>query len=430
MTVLNVYRSGVLAGRLDMAANEGFYGFTYDMTYLGSNDARPLSASLPLQEKRFSGQQSLPYFEGLLPEGDVRAAIARQLHLPPSSPARLLRALGRDCAGDVAVLEEDDPYQPPAPNSYAPLEGGLERLAHSPGATIAALRNQNRLSLAGGQEKIALYHDPSCDMLAGWYVPLEGSPSSHIVKPQMSDTYPALAANEFVCMRVLEDSGLVPTAHVDLLFPESPLLVIARYDRTRSPEPSSSGLPLLQRVHQEDFCQALAFSTKYEADGGPGFSAMRTLLGRVSANYAEDLRRLLRMALFNYLVGNCDAHAKNFSLVYSAHGGTRLAPAYDVLSTTVYSDGFGAPLSRGMGMKIGRHLNIDRIERQDFEGLRAAFGVSPRLFGEEVDRVSHVSFETFERAAEHLMDDGFARVDELLEHVKAGWTQRRAVLEA
>jgi hypothetical protein len=83
-----------------------------------------------------------------------------------------------------------------------------------------------------------------------------------------------------------------------------------------------------------------------------------------------------------------------------------------------------------MGMKIGRHLNIDRIERQDFEGLRAAFGVSPRLFGEEVDRVSHVSFETFERAAEHLMDDGFARVDELLEHVKAGWTQRRAVLEA
>ena len=126
---LVVYSGGKRAGVLDMAADEPFYGFTYDRAYLASSDAAPLSVSLPLQEDRFDGTRVLPYFEGLLPEGDVRASIARQLGISEHSPAKLLRALGKDCAGDVAILEEDDPYQPPADDSYSLLDGGLARIS-------------------------------------------------------------------------------------------------------------------------------------------------------------------------------------------------------------------------------------------------------------------------------------------------------------
>ena len=193
---LVVYSAGRRAGLLDMAGGEPFYGFTYDGAYLASPDAAPLSLSLPLREGRFDGAQALPFFEGLLPEGDVRAAVARQVGISERSPAKLLRALGKDCAGDVAVLEEDDPYQPPAEGAYAHLPEGLSRIARNPFGEISRLRAGSRLSLAGGQEKIALYHDGREPIDAGWHVPLAGSPSTHIVKPQVHDAYPLLAHNE------------------------------------------------------------------------------------------------------------------------------------------------------------------------------------------------------------------------------------------
>ena len=426
---LIVYSGGVRAGTLDMAPNEPFYGFTYDRAYLESQDAAPLSASLPLQAGRFDGARAMPYFEGLLPEGDVRASVARQLGVSEHSPAKLLRALGKDCAGDVAVLEEDDPYQPPADGAYAPLEGGLARIARNPYGEISRLRAGNRLSLAGGQEKISLYHDDRLDVDSGWYVPVQGSPSTHIVKPQVLDAYPCIAYNEFLCMKAAKALGL-NVANVELAIHERPLLVIERYDREKAGRKNELGLELYRRLRQEDFCQALGFdsSRKYEADGGPGVADMNRLLLSRSVQFIADREMLARLVLFNYLIGNCDAHAKNYSAMLGRTGAVMLAPAYDLLSTTVYAAGFGADLSRGMGMKIGGHSNIDRVTPDDFGAMASSLGIRPEHLAGMGRELAEKAPGALAEAADSLAGRQTADISQLVSRLLEGIERRSRVL--
>ena len=422
---LLVYAHGRRAGTLDMEAGEPFYGFIYSQDYLALPDAVPLSLSLPLREERFSGAQSLPFFEGLLPEGDVRASMAKQLGISENSPAKLLRALGRDCAGDVAVLEEDDPYQPPANDKYLLLDEDLGGIARNPYGTISRLRAGNRLSLAGGQEKIALYHDARESMSQGWYVPMHGSPSTHIVKPQVNEAYPQLVYNEFLCMRLAGLIGM-QAAEVEMVVLGRPLLVVRRFDRWPTGETSEEGLALFARLRQEDFCQALGVTSaqKYEQDGGPGVAAVCEALLTHSASALDDRSSLLRLLAFNYLVGNCDAHGKNYSIMLGSKEAVRLAPAYDLLSTTVYDGEFGAELSRGMGMRIGAHSNIDRIGGGDFALLAEEVGVSKRYLLGILHEVADGVASRFDDAAQMLADVAAEDVSQLVERMKAGIDRR------
>ena len=94
--LLRVYKGGVLVGVLDKGDGEPFYGFTYDEAYLKMSSAMPLSLSLPLSARRYTGHEAMPFFEGLLPEGDVREAVARQFHVSALRPMELIRVLGKD----------------------------------------------------------------------------------------------------------------------------------------------------------------------------------------------------------------------------------------------------------------------------------------------------------------------------------------------
>ncbi len=94
------------------------------------------------------------------------------------------------------------------------------------------------------------------------------------------------------------------------------------------------------RLHQEDFCQALgyAYHVKYETDSGPNFSDCIKLITEVSKQPAVDKIMLIRWFIFNYMIGNADAHAKNISLLYPPQmkGRPQLAPFYDLVCTTIY----------------------------------------------------------------------------------------------
>lgn len=222
--LLRVYKGGVLVGVLDKGDGEPFYGFTYDEAYLKMSSAMPLSLSLPLSARRYTGHEAMPFFEGLLPEGDVREAVARQFHVSALRPMELIRVLGKDCAGDVVVLGEDDSCDLPEEAAYAPPLNVLEEIARYPYGAISRLRAEYRLSLAGGQEKIALFHDDRAPLAEGWFAPLAGAPSSHIIKPQATDRFPLLALNEFMCMEAaramgfeVPDTALVPGEHPLLL---------------------------------------------------------------------------------------------------------------------------------------------------------------------------------------------------------------------
>ena len=128
-------------------------------------------------------------------------------------------------------------------------------------------------------------------------------------------------------------------------------LLIERYDR-RAGEDGQ-----IIRLHQEDLCQALGYTSarKYASDGGPVFRDCFDLVRRVTTRPAAETLKLLDAVLFNLVIGNADAHAKNFSLLYLPDG-TNLAPLYDLLCTVAYPD-----LSPRFAMKIGGCRTLGEI---------------------------------------------------------------------
>jgi serine/threonine-protein kinase HipA len=164
--------------------------------------------------------------------------------------------------------------------------------------------------------------------------------------------------------------------------------LIERYDRTSTQTPE--GLQY-ERLHQEDFCQALGIVSehKYQSEGGPSFKQCFDLLRAVSSAPVIDLQRMLDAAIFNYLIGNHDAHGKNFSLLYSpGQDNVRFAPLYDLVCTLYYPE-----LSRKMAMKIGGEYLLDKITPRNFEKLAEETGPAKPLVKRRVPALAEKILE-------------------------------------
>lgn len=286
-----------------------------------------------------------------------------------------------------------------------------------------------RLSLAGGQGKTALYHDELKHIADGWYIPLSGLPTTHIIKPGLLEVhYPHITLNEFLCLRAASACGL-KVVDANLLYPKTPVIILKRYDRLIS-DRIINGLKTVERIHQEDCCQACGVKPdqKYEHDGGPGYKLIRNLLAKHARRPIEDITTLVKWGIFNYLIGNCDAHSKNLSLLHNMDGTVSLAPAYDLISTTIYDGRFGSKLSRNMGMKIGAHENIDNVITEDFTAF--AQDVHVRLqqvvsIGKEIIHKLPSAFNTAIIAAE---GEGFSAAGGVASRILSDCEQRIRVL--
>ena len=381
---LGVYFGSRKAGSLCSTSDRGVV-FTYDAGYLSDASARGLSASLPLREEEFTQKECMPFFSGLLPEGDSRKKIADYLRISETSTLKLLDALGGECAGLVTLTAEENPvlqrerYEFDGQN-YEELEDGrlADFIRKIPERPLIKADAKLRLSLAGAQEKIALAR------IAGrWCLPLNGAPSTHILKPTREASLSSLAQNEYICMRLAAGLGLdVPG--VDLMrIAGKDVFVVSRYDRVME------GNGIL-RLHQEDFCQALGLMSemKYQSDGGPGIADICRVMKSVMTVPALETRKLLRTVVFNYLIGNCDCHGKNYSILYKGRK-AELAPLYDAVSTMIYEG-----LTDKLSMKIGRHYEIGKVTREDFALLAESVGLNVSVlwsvldeFGKKLPRV-------------------------------------------
>lgn len=288
-----------------------------------------LSLSLPVSSRRYTQGIVRPFLDGLLPEGESRKSIARDVHIPERDTYGLIRALGRDCAGAVVIQPTEDPA-PPAPTTTTaePLSPDeIEVLVRDLKSAPLGVGGRVRISLAGVQEKLVLTRMPD----GSWGRPIDGTPSTHILKPEIA-AFPDTVENEAFCMRVAKHLGL------DVAFVETTeingrkLIVVERYDRVVATDGT------VRRIHQEDFCQAtgVAPETKYEEDGGPSLLRIAGILRDVAA--PDSLERLLQAVTVNALIGNGDAHAKNFSLLHTEDGALTLTPFYDLMCTLYYGD--------------------------------------------------------------------------------------------
>ena len=288
-----------------------------------------LSLSLPLTRERYTHLPVRAFLDGLLPEGEARQAIARDVGVRQEDTYGLVQALGRDCAGAVVIQPADEPVQAqPTTLTARPLTGTevAELVANLREAPLGT-GGRVRISLAGVQEKLLLTRMPD----GSWGQPVDGTPSTHILKPEIA-RYPSTVENEAFCMRVAGHLGLSVASVETTAVNGRKLIVVERFDRVIHADGS------IDRLHQEDFCQATAAhpSQKYEEDGGPSLKRVADILQAVALS--GSVESLLRAVTLNVLIGNGDAHAKNFSLLHEPSGAIRLAPLYDLMSTLFYGD--------------------------------------------------------------------------------------------
>lgn len=384
---LTVFFGDKKSGLLQSTENRGVV-FLYDSSYLADKNAVQLSASLPLQEKEFSQKEAFPFFSGLLPEEDSRKKIADYLHISETSTLKLLEALGGECAGLITISSEENPVLPKQnykldSNNYELLDESrlCEFIENSAVRPLIKADDKLRLSLAGAQEKIAL-----ANLNGKWYLPLHGVPSTHILKPTHSGSLSTLAMNEYICMKLAENFGLT-VPKTDLMnIAGKDVLVVERYDRVIKEDS-------IQRLHQEDFCQALGImsTSKYQNDGGPGIADIFYEIRKECSVPAKEIQAFLKYVVFNFLIGNCDSHGKNYSLLYKKNR-TEIAPLYDVVSTLIYPE-----LTEKLSMKIGSHYDIRKVTKADFSMLAGFLNIKTSAFSNIFDDFRKKSNKVFEK---------------------------------
>lgn len=182
--------------------------FRYDPNYL-KNMNRAISNNLPLRNEPFSPQETAVFFEGLLPEGFTRRAVAQHLHVDEGDYPEMLAGLGNECLGAVRISSGD--VEMPEP-SYEPLSVEQVRALAEEGQSMSAdLVTKAHLSLTGASGKVGLYYEPDEDR---WFLPLGSAPSTHIVK-QSHIRFSGIVENEQLSMRTAKKLGiLVPDSFI------------------------------------------------------------------------------------------------------------------------------------------------------------------------------------------------------------------------
>lgn len=329
---LVVWREGRRVGRLDHVRS-GELRFTYDADITDADPGVVIGVRCPVRAAPYVGPDAVAVFANLLPEGDLLSALSRATRLDPSDTVGLLGAVGGECAGALQ-LWPDDGTPPPTP-AYDPVTAGqLASLFEQAGGQRRQV--EGRASLSGTQPKLALWRRPPVDAVARaasipeYRLPRHGAPTTVVVK-QPSPLFPGVLEAELVGMRLMEAAG-VPVASSARCQLAPDCHESARFDRTMAADGS------VARRHAEDGCQLTgrAPGEKYAGPGGVTYQALVAVLRRQGARPAEDRERLLRWALVNACIGNHDAHAKNVSVVHDPDGRIRLAPAYDVVVTTIF----------------------------------------------------------------------------------------------
>ncbi len=357
-----------------------------------------LSLALPVRTEKFGNGVVRPFLDGLLPEGDSRRVLAEDFRLRADDTFGLIKALGRDCAGALVIqpLELEPPRNATTTTADPLTDDALVALVSKLRTTPLGIDQHVRISLAGVQEKLLLTLMPD----GKWGRPVDGTPSTHILKPQIRG-YPKSVENEAFCMRLARHLGL-PVANVETLnIAGGQFIVIERFDRRLD----SNGN--VERIHQEDLCQAMkmAPTKKYEEDGGP---SLRKFAAILQATDPDSLDRLLCALILHVLVGNGDAHGKNYSLIHLTSGALKMAPLYDIMSTLYYGDD-------RLAMYVDNVRRIEKVTVERIVNEGTSWGMSRKHVKEIVTQL----LDSIKPAMERAADETAGIPNEILEIVSA-----------
>jgi len=361
--VLDVYVGSSKVGQYSRAPG-GATTFRYDPAWLSSERAFPISTSMPLSDRIWSGEGAISYFDGLLPDDRiVREKIAARSQADSAGIFDLLAVIGRDCVGALRFVPEGANPGDPVKMEYRPvindeIAARLASLGTNP-LGLYADEDDFRISIAGVQEKTAFLRIDN-----QWQLPLGPTPTSHIFKPAMKEgpngaDFSDTPWNEWLCLVLCRTLGL-ETANAEVrLFDGKPVIVVERFDRTWQEG-------VLYRLPQEDICQSLGVPPlrKYQSDGGPGIVEVLEFLNGAVAPL-EDRRTFMKAQIVYWLLAAIDGHAKNFS-IFITPGGYRLTPLYDVMSAAPYPELPVQKIKLAMALGDKGYYRLSQIQLRHF----------------------------------------------------------------
>jgi serine/threonine-protein kinase HipA len=386
LTTLPIHYESFLVGNITPA--EDGPSFAYDPRWPKTRGAFPVSLGMPLDGGPFGSGTLLPWLANLLPEEGNLLAIGRNLGVSPQDTIGILERIGRDTAGALTIGRLREGEVP----GYRPISGeaGLERIIDElPAKPFLAGEDGVSMSLAGAQDKlpVALMADGTLG------IPVNGAPSTHILKPDARRRLWGSVQNEALCM-TLSALCRLKTAKVTIgKAGERSYLLVTRYDRVER-----NGRRL--RIHQEDFCQALGKppGAKYERNRsgvkGPRLIDMFAVVDTHLT--AADRTRLLDAVIFNILICNTDAHAKNYSILLTGRGFS-LAPLYDLMCAATWEN-----VTRNLSQTIAGKDRGDYVMGRHWQRMADECGFNRTMILQRVEALAEKARRNIPQAVESV----------------------------
>jgi serine/threonine-protein kinase HipA len=276
-------------------------------SYTSENKDDFISLIMPIRQKPYIHNKLHPIFEMHLPEGYLLSIIKKHFSkLLKTDDFGLLNIMAPSIKGRVSYesdflrvetnLTLDDLLHSKNDNLFDEL---LDRFALN-----SALSGVQPKVLATIENKATLKID------------------DYIVK-SWGDEYKELALNEYYCMKIVRLSNIeVPEFYIS---DDEKLFIMKRFDKIEDSYIGFEDMCVLMGKQRDD---------KYEGSCEQVVKTIKTFVS--SQNKKSSLLEFFKMTYLNYRLKNGDAHLKNFGLIYEGINNIKLAPAYDVVSTTVY----------------------------------------------------------------------------------------------
>ena len=415
---LNLWADGQKVATLGYEALNDRWSLEYDAAWVAAPGAVPLSPALPFQPSADGHAVGAVkrFIENLLPEGRALDITATTYRVSKSNIYALIRELGTETTGAFRFWRSDE--VPPIVAAKPPREVTREeldkRIAERDEIALAVWDGKVRMSIAGVQDKLMVYMDRPLDDGGRLFLVEPPLASTHILKPDPARRVtPHLVVNEHFCMSLARRMKL-PVAEVDIYRTPRPVLVVRRFDRVvvqgvEEGVAYAAREPIVQRLHIIDACQAadLPESYKYERNLGSGEHvrniregvSFEMLFKRVEQTVNKAVARLtlLRWALFQFLIGNSDAHGKNFSF-FVRREGLDPAPWYDLVSVLQY-----AGIDHELAMAWGDAFSLKEVGEFQIADFAQRCGVDRNLLKREAARLAKLAIE--HAPAQALADD-------------------------
>ena len=365
MNSLKVTIQNTLVGTLSVDENE-VYHFAYDEQWKEHEFA--ISPHLNFSNN-YSSATIKKFLENLIPEGEGLDDIASFAHIAKSNTYAILHTIGYETAGALVFGEYKEKQE--ALFREISSEELTQRIAQIESKSIAIWDKKVRLSLAGVQAKLPVILKEGKIGLGDGRLS-----STHIMKFQ-TKKHLHIVVNELFCMRLAKHIGL-NVAEVALnRFGAYPVLLVERFDRIYKED-------FVERLHMIDGCQILDLpaSYKYEQNFGSSRDVAHVREGasfkklfamtKVCSVPAKAKLELIHWAMFNLIIGNSDAHGKNFSFFVNFHG-ISPTPFYDMLCVMMYD------FDHGLAMAYGDEFNPNNIYAFELRSFAEDTGVNYKL---------------------------------------------------